>query len=89
VKIKAHGYADYEPNFCYEKKWDKASKAEVGLFAVEVVAGVVAAVAGGAASGGAGAAPAYCLATTAVSAGGAWLLAGEMAEDKWPNGINQ
>jgi len=87
IKIKAEGYADYVPNFCYERKWDKASQAQVGIFAVEIVAGTVAAVAGGAASGGAGAAPAYCLATTAVSAAGAWLLAGTMAGDKWPNGI--
>ncbi len=87
IKIKAEGYADYVPNFCYERKWDRASKAQVGIFAVEIVAGTVAAVAGGAASGGAGAMPAYCLATTAVSAVGAWVLAEEMRDDKWPYGI--
>ena len=87
IKIKAEGYADYVPNFCYERKWDRASKAQVGIFAVEIVAGTVAAVAGGAASGGAGAAPAYCLATTAVSAVGAWVLAEEIRDDKWPYGI--
>ena len=75
------------PNFCYERKWDTASQMQVGIFAVEIVAGTVAAVAGGAASGGAGAAPAYCLATTAVSAVGAWVLAEEMRDDKWPYGI--
>lgn len=89
VKIKAHGYADYEPNFCYEKKWDKASKAEVALFAGEVVAGTAAAIVTGAGTGGLGSWAAYCGTTTAVSAGGAWLLAGTMANDKWPHGIDQ
>jgi hypothetical protein len=36
---------------------------------------------------GPGAIAAYCATTTAVSAAGAWLLAGTMAGDKWPNGI--
>ena len=30
-----------------------------------------------------------CGTTTVVSTAGAWLLAGTMADDKWPNGINQ
>jgi hypothetical protein len=85
VKIKGHGYTDYGPNFCYEKKWDSASVAEVGIFAGEVVAGAVA----GFFSGGAAALPAYCATSVGVSAVGAWALAGTMAEDKWPSGINQ
>jgi len=35
------------------------------------------------------AAPAYCASSTAVSATGAGWLSGEMADDKWPNGIGQ
>jgi hypothetical protein len=85
IKIKAEGYGDYEPNFCYERKWDSASKAEVGLFAGEVAIGMV--VAAIASPSGPGSIAAYCATTTAVSAAGAWLLAGTMAGDKWPNGI--
>ena len=85
IKIKAEGYGDYEPNFCYERKWDSASKAEVGLFAGEVAIGIV--VAAIASPSGPGSIAAYCATTTAVSAAGAWLLAGTMAGDKWPNGI--
>jgi len=91
IKIKATPVEEEgkPANFCYEKSWDRASQVEVGLFAGEIIVGVGAASLAGGASGGIGAVPAYCIATTAVSAGGAWLLAGEMAEDKWPNGINQ
>ena len=91
VKIHAEaGYPDdYEQNFCYEKKWDSASKAEVGIFAAEIVAGVVAAALATPETLGAGALPAYCAASMGVSAAGAWVLTGTMAEDKWPNGINQ
>ena len=62
---------------------------EVGLIAVEVAAGVAAGVVAGAGSGGSGALPAYCLATTGLAAVDAWILAGTMAEDKWPEGISQ
>lgn len=91
VKIHAEaGYPDdYEHNFCYEKKWDSASKAEVGIFAAEIVAGVVAAALATPETLGAGALPAYCAASMGVSAAGAWALSGTMAKDKWPNGINQ
>jgi hypothetical protein len=87
IKIKAEGYGDYEPNFCYERKWDSASKAEVGLFAGEVAIGIVAAAI--ASPSGPGSIAAYCATTTAVSAAGAWLLVGTMAADKWPHGIDQ
>nr|QNO54801.1 hypothetical protein FJCIDEAL_00009 [Methanosarcinales archaeon ANME-1 ERB7]QNO55155.1 hypothetical protein FBIBDDDO_00017 [Methanosarcinales archaeon ANME-1 ERB7] len=40
IKIKAEGYSDYKPNFCYERKWDSASITEVGLIAGEVALGV-------------------------------------------------
>jgi hypothetical protein len=91
VKIHAEaGYPnDYEQNFCYEKKWDSASKAEVGIFAAEIVAGVVAAALATPETLGAGALPAYCAASMGVSAAGAWALSGTMAEDKWPKGIDQ
>lgn len=89
LKIKGHGYTDYGPNFCYEKKWDSASVAEVSIIAGEVVAGVVAGAVAGFFSGGAGALPAYCVTSVGVSAVGAWALAGTMSEDKWPGGINQ
>jgi hypothetical protein len=85
IKIKAEGYSDYKPNFCYERKWDKASKAEVGLIAGEVALGVAVGIL--ASPTGPGSIAAYCATTTAVSAAGAWLLAGTMAGDKWPNGI--
>jgi hypothetical protein len=85
IKIKAEGYSDYKPNFCYERKWDKASMTEVGLIAGEVALGVAVGIL--ASPSGPGAIAAYCGTTTAVSAAGAWLLAGTMAADKWPNGI--
>jgi len=85
IKIKAEGYSDYEPNFCYERKWDKASQAKVGLIAGEVTLGVAIGIL--ASPSGPGSIAAYCATTTAVSAAGAWLLAGTMAGDKWPNGI--
>jgi hypothetical protein len=85
IKIKAEGYSDYKPNFCYEREWDKASKAEVGLIAGEVAIGVAVGIL--ASPSGPGSIAAYCATTTAVSAAGAWLLAGEIAGDKWPNGI--
>jgi hypothetical protein len=62
-------------------------KAEVGLFAGEVAIGIV--VAAIASPSGPGSIAAYCATTTAVSAAGAWLLAGTMAADKWPHGIDQ
>jgi len=40
IKIKADGYSDYKPNFCYERKWDDTSITEVGLIAGEVALGV-------------------------------------------------
>jgi hypothetical protein len=33
-------YPGYRPNFCFEKKWNKASKAEIGLAATEDAVGV-------------------------------------------------
>jgi hypothetical protein len=85
IKIKAEGYGDYKPNFCYERKWDSASITEVGLIAGEVSLGVAVGIL--ASPSGPGSIAAYCATTTAVSAAGAWLLAGTMAGDKWPNGI--
>jgi len=85
IKIKAEGYSDYKPNFCYERKWDSASITEVGLIAGEVALGVAVGIL--ASPSGPGSIAAYCATTTAVSAAGAWLLAGTMAGDKWPNGI--
>lgn len=85
IKIKAEGYGDYEPNFCYERKWDSASITEIGLIAGEVTLGVAVGIL--ASPTGPGSIAAYCATTTAVSAAGAWLLAGTMAGDKWPNGI--
>jgi hypothetical protein len=87
IKIKAEGYSDYEPNFCYERKWDKASQAKVGLFAGELALGITVGIL--ASPSGPGSIAAYCGTTTAVSAAGAWLLAGTMAGDKWPHGIDQ
>jgi hypothetical protein len=89
ITVSASNDPGYRPNFCYEKEWDKASKAEVGLAAVEVAAGTAAAVAAGYVSGGTGALPAYCLATTGLAFVDAWILAGTMANDKWPHGIEQ
>ena len=85
IKIKAEGYSDYKPNFCYERKWDGASMTEIGLIAGEVTLGVAVGIR--ASPSGPGSIAAYCATTTAVSAAGAWLLAGTMAGDKWPNGI--
>lgn len=89
ITIKASDYPGYRPNFCFEKEWDTASKTEAALFAFEVGVGVVAAGAAGSATGGGGAPIAYCGATTSLATLDAWLLAGTMAEDKWPNGIDQ
>jgi hypothetical protein len=86
IKIKAEGYSDYEPNFCYERKWDSASKAKVGLIAGELAIGIAVGIL--ASPSGPGSIAAYCGTTTAVSAAGAWLLAGTMADDKWPHGID-
>ena len=85
IKVKAEGYSDYKPNFCYERKWDSASITEIGLIAGEVALGVAVGIL--ASPTGPGSIAAYCATTTAVSAAGAWLLAGTMAGDKWPNGI--
>ena len=70
-----------------EKEWDEASKAEAALFGTEMVVGAAAAIL--ASPTGPGAVAAYCGASMAISTAGAWVLAGYMAEDKWPNGINQ
>ena len=59
----------------------------MAIFAGEVTLGVAAGML--ASPSGPGAIAAYCATTTVVSAAGAWLLAGTMADDKWPNGINQ
>ena len=87
IKVELKGYGDYDPNFCFEKKWDEASKAEAALFGTEMVVGAAAALL--AAPTGPGALVAYCGTSMAVSTAGAWVLAGYMAEDKWPNGINR
>ncbi len=87
IKVELKGYGDYDPNFCFEKKWDEASRAEAALFGTEMVVGAAAALL--AAPTGPGALVAYCGTSMAVSTAGAWVLAGYMAEDKWPNGINQ
>ncbi len=57
----------------------------MGIIAGEVALGVAVGIL--ASPSGPGSIAAYCGATTAVSAAGAWLLAGTMAGDKWPNGI--
>ncbi|MCK4893268.1 MAG: hypothetical protein KAT07_04840, partial [Calditrichia bacterium] len=87
IKVELKGYGDYDPNFCFEKKWDEASRAEAALFGTEMVVGAAAAIL--ASPTGPGAVAAYCGASMAISTAGAWVLAGYMAEDKWPNGINQ